>query len=138
MSGLALIVAKLFSVTAITDLVDEKIFPGTAPQNTPPRYIIVYRAGQTNPQLLGGNADMPKSRISVEVYGVSAADADALGEIVFDALKNVTNETVFDAGSPAAPIGTITVMPADSDVDDYDDQKLSYRRTIDFYVDWRV
>jgi hypothetical protein len=138
MSGLVLTVAKLFSVPAIVDSTVGKIFPGVAPQATSGRYIIVYRAGQTNPQLLGGDADMPKVRITTECYGASAAEADALGELVLASLKNVTNEEVLSADSPSERLGTITVMPADSDVDDYDDTKETYRRMIDFYVDWRA
>lgn len=137
MSALTLTISKLFSVAAIVEAVGVKIFPGAAPQNTDPQYLIVYKSSQDNLQLLSGNADMPKARMTVESYGNSASEADALGELVFESLKNVTNEQVLGPGSPGEVVGTITIVPTDSDVDDYDDTKQSYRRMIDFYVDWR-
>lgn len=137
MSGLELIIAKLFSTTAITTAVGQKIYPGMAPQNISPPYLVVYKPGQENRQLLAGSAKFPKSRITIEAHGKSASEANDLGELLMQELEDVTNEVV-SSGSPPTALGTITITPADSDVDDYDDVQQSYRRVIDFYVDWRA
>lgn len=137
MSARELIIRKLLATPAITAVVGDKIYPSQAPQGVVPPFILVTKPGQENRQLLKNSAEMPRARVSLECNAASALGAEDLGDLLYTVLQNVTNEAVGDGASPETTIGTITVMPADSDIDDFDDERLGYRRIIDFYVDWR-
>src|SRR5690606_18090652 len=112
MSALMLMSTKLASVAGAVP-----VYVAKAPQGPTGQYLIISKSAQENPQLLAGNADMPRARVSCEFYGASAAQADSLAEDIFAALKNVTNELVLSSGSPSDLLGTISIVPTDTDLD---------------------
>lgn len=139
MSARGIVIRKLLTAAAVTQVAGERIFPSQAPQDATKPYILVHKPAQQNEQMLGGDAGYPQARVSLEIVGRTGAEVDSLGKLIFDSLKNVTNETVDDGQSPATVYGRdVTIIPTDFDVDDYSDARKSFRRIIDFYVRFRA
>lgn len=138
MSARSVMIAKLLSVPAIVSAVngEDNIHPSAAPQDAPRPYILVHKPAQDNRQLVEGSAKYPRSRLSFEIIGALAGEADDIGELLYEHLEDVTNETIQIGGSPPESF-TITIVPADFDTDDAADIRNSFRRIVDFYMDWR-
>lgn len=133
-----IVIVKLVSTQDVIDILGgAKIYPSVAPQGVNPPYIVVHKPAQLNRQLVAGPSGYPRARVSLESVAMSAADADTIGELLLSVLGNVTNETIESSGSPPEVSGVATIMAADFDMDDYSDDRSTYRRIIDFYLDWR-
>lgn len=133
MSARAIIITKLLSVTDLTAaLGGDNIWPSQAVQGALKPYVLVHKPAKENRQLLEGDAGYPRARVSIETVASTASDADRIGDIIFNALKNVTNELV-----TVGPTNfRVTVVPSDFDMDDASNKRDAFRRIIDFYVDF--
>jgi hypothetical protein len=138
MSGRQVVILKLLATPAVTALVGDRIWPGVARQGTAAPFLILHTPGQQNRQLLEGDAGYPRSRVRIECVAASAAAAEALGKAVFEALKNVTNETIADDKSPTEFSAIATITPTDFETDGYSDARTAFTHILDFYVDWRL
>jgi hypothetical protein len=130
-------IMKLLAAPAVTALVGDRIYPSVAPQGVVAPYLLVHKPGQINRQLLDADAGWINARVSIECIEYTALGAERLGEAVYAAFRDVTNETVFDNESPAAPIASVTILPADLDIDRVADDRQSFGRIIDFYFDFK-
>jgi sorbitol-specific phosphotransferase system component IIA len=139
MSGVLVAQSKLLSVAAVTSLLGgNAIFLSEAPERQAKPYIVIHKPAQGNPQLLQGDAGMPRSRVSFEIIANNALERERIGEALFNALKDVTRETVliFNSGSPSE-FYEASFIPTDFDHDDASNDRSAFRRIIDFYVDWQ-
>lgn len=121
----------------LTDaLADEaEAYPLVAPQNALLPFITVTQVHEGQQMLIDGATDMFQSRLSIACHARSAAGADGLAESVKAALDYVANREVV-TGSPAAPVGRVTVWKEGTDVSDYSDDRSVFRRTLDFRLRW--
>lgn len=129
MSAREIAIALLLNDAPVTAVVGQRIWPSVAEQRSAMPYILVHKPSQLNRQLVEGDAAWAQSRVSFECIAASAAAADALGDLLYQAFKDVTERTV--------EYRTVTMRPADLDVDDFSDDRSAYRRIVDFYVDWK-
>lgn len=134
MSALVITVNKLVNSPVAGD-VENRIFPTAALQGAVMPYLIVSKPDEQSRLLLAGAGKYPRSRVSIECIAATAAEADRLGKKVYDAFATMINEVVNDGQSPPSSY-VATITPADFDFDDYSDERTSFRRVIDFYVDW--
>lgn len=138
MSGRQIVILKLLASPAVTTVVGDRIWPGVAQQGASAPFLVLHTPGKQNRQLLDGDAGYPRSRVRIECVAASAAAAEALGRRVFDALKNVTNETIVDDNSPPEFSAVATITPTDFETDGYSDARTAFTHIMDVYVDWRL
>ena len=78
--------AYLISVTALTDLVEDRIYPGKAPEKAVKPYIVHYNTGtETSQHQLGVENSVNESRV-VDVVAADSVTADNVSEQVKEAL----------------------------------------------------
>lgn len=124
MNAVPLILSKLLATTAITDLVGQRINPGTAPQGGQlPDIVLSLIAGSTK-HLMRGRTDHDEDRITIDVRALSYRGADAIGEAVVSAIGGMAEDV------SGRHVQAFRV----SDATDYDDTFKVYRRMIDFTV----
>lgn len=78
------IYSYLSGVTAVTDLVGTRIYPGQAPQGVALPYVIQFRVSTRRFPHVGGPSGMVRTRIQIDVYAATLDSAQS----VFDALRD--------------------------------------------------
>lgn len=121
-----IVVQALLSVSAVTDIVGNKILTDHASGKQPP-VIYVFSKSEGEPYLLAGASGHVRSTIAVACLAARADDCQPLAEAVIAGLK--------DFRGVAAGVSA-TIMKEGADVTDYNDQGGLHRRTVDFSVIW--
>jgi hypothetical protein len=138
MSAKQIVIIKLLAAADVIAIVGNRIWGTNAPQAAALPYVIVTKPGSQNRQLLESDAGFPRTRIRLECVAASGAEAAKLQRAAFNALKNVTRETVTDGQTPAAFSAIATITPSDFEVDGFSDARNAAVEITDFYVDWKL
>lgn len=133
MSAKQIVIAKLLGSAAVTNIVGNKIAPNKADQKWPAPYIVVSQPAEDNRQLLTEDAGFPRARVRIMCWATSPLAAATLRNAAFNALKNVTRETITAPGLSAIA----TIIPADFSADGYSDEREADAEIFDVYCDWR-
>ena len=87
------VIAKLKTVSGVTDLVASRIFPQIAPQDMAKPYLVVMRPeGQENIQTSGGSYPVSFTPIIIACVGATYLESRSLSQPVITAL-NPTSKT---------------------------------------------
>lgn len=138
MSAISIAIAKVRSVTAVTDVVAAtKLYPIEAPQGATTPFCIFNLVAERDEQMMSGAGRLYDSRVSIECVGATGTMANHIGELVKTALESVVKETItVSVVSPSQVFTGVDIMKADTDVTDRADDRSMTRRTLDFYVRW--
>jgi hypothetical protein len=137
MSARRAVIYKLLAAPSVTAYVGSKIWAGRAEQRAARPYILIHMVGVMHRQLLDCDAGYPQNRIRVEAVADTALEAENISKAVFDALKNVTRETIQNPDSPTSFSINASIMACNFEFDDYSDYREAFVDMQDFYVDWR-
>ena len=80
------------SVTAISDIVDNKIYSFPEPQDVTHPYIVMFRVGNETENTIADPLDFENDTFQVDVYSDSYTEANNLEEAIVTAL-NMLNQT---------------------------------------------
>jgi len=81
-------------VTAISNIVDNKIFSFPAPQNVEHPYIMISRVGNETENVLGGALDFENDVFQIDVYSGDYGEANSLEDVIVTALNMVNHTTI--------------------------------------------
>jgi hypothetical protein len=135
MSVMALTARLLKRHGAIASNVATRVYPVSAPQQARLPYLLIDLVTEAGVYTLSGAARWYEARVSVAVIAEKAIDADALGELVRNALEDQCGE-IFDVGSPPKRLGEAEFMYVGSVFDESEDRS-THRRLLDFETKWR-
>lgn len=126
MSAVAATVQALLASTEIVALVQNRVWPVVAPQNSKLPNIIVHRISEDEEILLKGHSGSAVARVSIESRAETFTAADNLGAVISEHLKPVHRASF--AGR------TVSFSKQGTDVSDHDDDTRIHRRILDFYI----
>lgn len=130
MSGLAIIARKLQSdADLIAKVPAQRIYPNKAGQGVAPPFIVLMKVGGSDGVHLNGQDDYPVHRIRVTALATSYAEAEEIGVLVLDALKNTIKSSI----GAYRDVDIIFV----GDFEDYGDEQALDRSIQDFRVRFR-
>lgn len=72
----------------IAAIVDDRVYPGTAPQGTATPFIIYNKTSRDRQQLFCGTADLMTTQISIDCYANTYRESVLLANLVTDALQD--------------------------------------------------
>lgn len=128
MSAVSIAVQALLAANGVKALVKDRINPNVAPQGTDLPDIVVTLISDHDDVLLAGAAQFPDARVSIACRGTSFKSADAVGDAVVAALRDLRGTF---AGKAA------TFFKEGTDVTDYSDDFSTHRRIIDYRIRYR-
>lgn len=132
MSAIAITVAVLTQSAGITGLVGTSVsIEDGKPEAGPPK-IQVCMVSEDEGYTLSGASMFPKARITVECIAPSAISAELIGEAVKIALNDFTGDVTVEATTYWA-----NFTKAGSEYADRNDALTTFRKMIDYFVDWK-
>lgn len=133
-NSLDIITEILLSDPGVTALVDDRVYPLVAPQESVLPNIVVTQVSDNDPMHLTGASRLPESRVSVVSRADTATGMMDLADAVKAALRDIIHQTV--GGSP--PLSTdVCVYKTAVDITSVFDDPMSYEQSVDFMVRWR-
>ena len=133
MSGIGIVLAKLVTLPAVVSAVGGigKLYPIEADQGVPPPYIVVNHMNVADTQMLAGAGEYYESRIRVMIVGATRDAVENLGTTIVTEFGRVVKQSFAGATD-------IDFRKADMDMSDSADDRSTFRRIVDYYVNWRL
>lgn len=124
----------LFSIlstfSGLTSLVDTRIYPATAPQETGKPYVVYQQISGDHVESHQGSSGLSMPRYQLDSYAETYNEAKAVGKQIRLAIHG------YNSTSPVA--GTIIhAILAESDRDGFDDKTSLYRFSSDYFIHHR-
>lgn len=130
MSAVGIVIKLMTDAAPLAGVAGATIYPVAPPPNNKAPYYLVNLIAEQGWENVDGAARVYDSRVTVECIGRTATEAYNMGQAVIAVLEDVTKQTV--NGHPSTD-----VRKGDTDVTDTVDATSSFRRSVDFSVNWR-
>lgn len=140
MSAVDILISLLKESAPVNTVVDRKIYPILAPQDTQPPFIVVHLIDQMDmARHLAGSGKYWRSVVQVDcLYHGEIAGASSLvfelGEKVIAALDGTVKAAVTGF---TGTYSDVDIMHGGGDHSDYEQDRNSVRRVIRFGINWR-
>jgi hypothetical protein len=131
-SAIRIVIEQLKLVAPVVSAIgsERKIYPIAAPEDGALPYLVVNRISERDFGCLGGAGRYYESRVQIDINGATASAVDSIGTAVKLGLDSIVKATIAGAID-------VDIWPADTDYTDVSDIRSTYRRVMDFYVNWR-
>lgn len=136
MSSINITTKTLLGWAAITNVVGQRIYPVTVPQNAAMPYIVVRLVSESEEDLLQGASQIREGRVSVEsVTAGNIPQLFTLGEAVIDAMRDRVEYAIANCIVTTRKAGTDETDDTSAPSDE--GYASAVRRITDFYLVWR-
>ncbi|MEQ8444865.1 MAG: DUF3168 domain-containing protein [Pelagibacterium sp.] len=117
--------------------VSGRVYPGVAPQDVEPPYIVVSLISEEQDVVLNGHLDGYDSRVSFAIVAPFYNLANAIGEEVKACFSGVVHrEMTIDEEESPPPTVAVTAFKTSADFIDHNEARTNFRRIQDFRIRW--
>lgn len=130
MSAIQIINAVLNEIEDLKAIVEERIYPGDAPQMIEGSYIITNLTSGNDTPLINGAGKYYRDRVTIDMCAEKFTAVSKMGNILRDRLVDVIKQSIDE-------FHDVDIHFAGVDFTQPNDARTAYMRTQQFFVQWR-